>query len=402
MKKGRIVLVTTGQPSTNPRIVKEADALHQEGYEVFLLYSFWADWALNTDNELLKTKKFTAVLLGGSPKSQRILYLFTRLRYKLIRLFDGFLSRDFYFCRAYFELFERALSLKADLYIAHNVGALPIVSNVAQRVNAKYAFDAEDFYRGETDLNSQTSKKIKDIEDKHLPLAQYISAASPLIAEIYSKLYPRKKIITINNVFPKLLQEKFREKNTCSGLKLLWFSQTISLYRGLQDLIKAMNMIKEAHIKLTIIGLGTQEKKDTLVQILEKDSLHTIKFIDPVEENELFKIAVQHDIGLALETGFSMNNRIALSNKIFTYLLCGNAIIVSDTNAQKRFMEEHPNIGFIYPVGDVCEVVYILKKYIYNNLLLNEHSRKAWLLANEKLNWSVEKFKFLNEVESIL
>ena len=35
-----IVLVTTGQPSTKPRIVKEADALQKAGFNVNVLYSF--------------------------------------------------------------------------------------------------------------------------------------------------------------------------------------------------------------------------------------------------------------------------------------------------------------------------------------------------------------------------
>ena len=33
-KKSRICLVTPGQPSTNPRLVKEADALCEAGYDV--------------------------------------------------------------------------------------------------------------------------------------------------------------------------------------------------------------------------------------------------------------------------------------------------------------------------------------------------------------------------------
>ena len=52
MKK--IVLITTGQPSTNPRIVKEADALHAAGYDVTVLYSFFISWAFEKDKILLQ------------------------------------------------------------------------------------------------------------------------------------------------------------------------------------------------------------------------------------------------------------------------------------------------------------------------------------------------------------
>ena len=38
MKK-KVCLVTPGHIGSNPRIVKEADALHEEGYDVTLIYT---------------------------------------------------------------------------------------------------------------------------------------------------------------------------------------------------------------------------------------------------------------------------------------------------------------------------------------------------------------------------
>src|SRR5690625_6431809 len=47
-RKPRICLVTTGHPSTNPRLVKEADALVEAGYNVHVVackFLAWADMA---------------------------------------------------------------------------------------------------------------------------------------------------------------------------------------------------------------------------------------------------------------------------------------------------------------------------------------------------------------------
>jgi len=38
----KIVIVTTGQLSTNPRMLKEVDALLGQGHQVKVLYSYWA------------------------------------------------------------------------------------------------------------------------------------------------------------------------------------------------------------------------------------------------------------------------------------------------------------------------------------------------------------------------
>src|SRR5690625_6334356 len=47
------------------------------------------------------------------------------------------------------ELTRHARSVEADLYIAHNLAALPAAYHAAQHHGAKLGFDAEDFHRGE-------------------------------------------------------------------------------------------------------------------------------------------------------------------------------------------------------------------------------------------------------------
>ena len=51
----KIVLISPGQPSLNPRLVKEADTLAANGYDVTVLYSYWNDWGAKFDKTLLPT-----------------------------------------------------------------------------------------------------------------------------------------------------------------------------------------------------------------------------------------------------------------------------------------------------------------------------------------------------------
>ena len=60
----KILIITTGQPSLNPRMVKEADALSAAGHEVEVLYQYWNEWASEMDASLLKTKKWKATRIG--------------------------------------------------------------------------------------------------------------------------------------------------------------------------------------------------------------------------------------------------------------------------------------------------------------------------------------------------
>src|SRR5712664_4131585 len=81
----RICLLTPGQPSTNPRLVKEADALAEAGFDVHVVYAHWADWAAETDRELLASRRWKWSCVGGSPRGQAARYRWTRLRHGLSR-----------------------------------------------------------------------------------------------------------------------------------------------------------------------------------------------------------------------------------------------------------------------------------------------------------------------------
>ncbi len=60
----------------------------------------------------------------------------------------------------YPELKKSACDIKADLYIAHNLGALTAAAMAAQKNNARYSFDAEDFHRAQEEDVSQRSKTV--------------------------------------------------------------------------------------------------------------------------------------------------------------------------------------------------------------------------------------------------
>ncbi len=65
--KKHIVLVTTKQPSSNPRLVKEATALAANGYDVSVVYNFWNMWADEADISILKANNQYQVGKNGKP-----------------------------------------------------------------------------------------------------------------------------------------------------------------------------------------------------------------------------------------------------------------------------------------------------------------------------------------------
>ncbi|MBB2144093.1 hypothetical protein GM921_01225 [Pedobacter sp. LMG 31464] len=402
----KIVLITSGQPSLNPRLVKEADALIDAGYDVTVIYQYWNDWATNLDKKLLATKKWKYHLVGGSPLVEKMLYLKSRFKFKIANFFvknfglNTFAEQALGRCTSL--LIKKALTIKADLYIAHNLAALPAAIKAGKKNQAKCGFDAEDFHRNEVSDNLTDFDVIikTHIENKYIPQLNYLTTASPLISNAYKKLYPNLEPLTLLNVFPKqsIIKQKMADS---SVLKLFWFSQTIGTNRGLENVIRA---IGKFNAELHLLGNHDDAIKTHFMALanesgLKKDNIH---FYKPIPADEIFAFASQFDIGLATELNTPKNRDICLTNKIFTYVQGGLAILASSTRAQKLLLENFPNMGTVYNQNNPQSISLAISNYFKDESLLVYQQAKAKYYALETLNWDNEKTKFLTLINQIL
>jgi len=296
---------------------------------------------------------------------------------------------------------KKAYAYPADIYIAHNPGALAIAVMAAKKNKAKCGFDAEDFHRNERsdDENDEDVKLKTAIENATVHQFDYMVAASPQIAEKYEELFNRS-VTPILNVFPKT-HIGIIINNTSKPLQLFWFSQTIGRNRGLEMVIEAIN-ISGIVMELHLLGKVYVNYKDQLLALNNKHQQPsaTIHFHAPVPGDELFNVTANYDIGLCAEPGFSINNKIALSNKLFTYIQCGLAVVSSNTIAQTWFMEQYPETGKLYT--DAHELAAILTAYHNNRELLYQTKKTSYAIGQTQLNWEIESEKLINVIQQTL
>jgi hypothetical protein len=96
---------------------------------------------------------------------------------------------------------------------------------------------------------------------------------------------------------------------------------------------------------------------------------------------------------MAIELSIPVNRDICLTNKIFTYLLAGNAIILSETSMQKAFNKRY-NIGESFAMNDIKALSQKIKDY-KNSGTLNKQKLHNFQLAKELLNWEEESKKLI-------
>jgi glycosyltransferase involved in cell wall biosynthesis len=406
----KICLLTPTQPSVNPRIVKEADALAEAGHQVHVLCGHTVPWADESDATLLRQRKWICSYVGGEPGSLQ--HWWTRARHGAVRRFPstwklaGGVARCA-LARITPELRAAAVRVEAELYVAHYVGALAAAGEAARDRSALLAFDAEDFESGyyEHESGPRVIDRLTErIERQFLCQCCYVTAASAGIGAAYASKYGLENPTTILNVFPHCERPlQFRETDGDAPLTLYWFSQTIGGDRGLEDVVGAMALLPECNIELHLRGRWASGYEDSFLRFAADRGLQAgkIRFCPPASAEEMIRLSAEYDVGLALERPVSPNRDMCLTNKIFSYLLAGNAIAASSTTGQKAIVEKLGAAGFLYEPGDCETLARGLRVWHDDRARLQYARREAWSFGTHTFNWDLEKKKLIGLVDSI-
>lgn len=308
--------------------------------------------------------------------------------------------------RHYYWQLRAAVEVNADLYIGHNLAALPVANAAAKIVKSRCGFDAEDFHRyEESDRDDDLSVILKkQIEEKYIPNVDHLSTASPLISQEYERLFDNIKPVTVLNLFPQFKPASSAHKRDGEAVKLFWFSQWIGRGRGLEEIMKAMatlpNLNIELHLLGEIFGVDKQFFDDMRVDL--NIPAERIKFYTPIHPDKVLEFASQFDIGLATEISTPYNRDICLTNKLFTYIQSGLAVVASDTSAQTLFMKEFPSIGIIYNKKNHLDLASKLKDLINDPDDLVKRKASSLDISRSLLNWEIEENKIITSLEAQL
>jgi len=91
------------------------------------------------------------------------------------------------------------------------------------------------------------------------------------------------------------------------------------------------------------------------------------------------------------------NRRICLTNKIFTYLLAGVPVVMSDTPAQRLLATDLGAAARLCDLTDPAGLAAMLDA-LASPAVLAEASVTAWRLGRERYNWEREQDVLLQSV----
>jgi glycosyltransferase involved in cell wall biosynthesis len=402
-----VCIVSPGNLASNPRLLKEADALHEAGYAVTAVVCDYTE-ALRPYDDRIAARVPWKVIRVSRPAGEG-----------QIRLAAGVVARLLAVARVHAPValaarayggpvaaLQRAASeVPADLYIAHYIPGLAAAAAAARRHGAMLGFDAEDFHAGEAvgePADAFHMSMVRAIEGALLASCVHATAAAPLIANAYAVHYGISPT-TVLNVFPLAMApaEPCRSADQ-EPFKAYWFSQTIGLDRGLQAFIRAMARAR-TRITLDVRGSNRWRHGDRLMELAgELGVADRIRLLPMAPPEDMVTLAASYDIGLSLETDVSENRRLCLTNKIFTYLLAGVPVLMSDTPAQSALAPHLGAAARVVPLANPDDMAAVLDGLACSPVARAEAAASAWRLGRERYNWDVEKEKLLGSVARAL
>lgn len=250
------------------------------------------------------------------------------------------------------------LAPAADLYIGHNVDALPVIGALVGRSRAPLVFDSMEYY---SDMGSgqseDESKIIRLMEARLLGKFSLVLTSSEQIALALRDEYGVERTLTLENVPPATAIPKGTK---LSGFNLYWRNSVLGVgARGLQDAIAALKLLPE-NVRLHLQGRLPGGDGSLRAEIRAAGLESRIEIHPPYPAGEAVLAAARYQVGLCLEQDVCRNHRLTVSNKLFDYFMGGLAVVVSDLPGLRGVVERAGG-GLLYRPGDVASLAGALR-----------------------------------------
>ena len=357
---------------------------------------------LVTDNRVARTclvlegQNYEVILVGRQKKNSPPISQ-KSFRWKRLKL--PFEKGPLFYITLNLRLLLFLFSNKFDLIYANDLDTLIPCFVAAKIKNSKLIYDTHELFTEVPELTSRprVQKIWLKIESAIFPKLKHVITVNDSIAQIYSQKY-RIPITAVRNVpeYHKLEKDlKTREQFKLSNDDFILIIQGsgLNIDRGVEEAVLAMKDCEGCI--LLIVGDGDVIPKAK--EIVTRNKLdQKVKFISRRPYEELMKITRIADMGLLLDKNSSLNQELALPNKLFDYIHAGIPILSSALPEIKKIIKKY-DVGIFLSKTEPKIIQETILSYKANHKLRNQHKENCKLAA-EKENWDIEQQKLIDVI----
>jgi glycosyltransferase involved in cell wall biosynthesis len=334
------VVIVSGIPITrNPRVVKEADTLAANGFDVHVLTSIQsADQAAATERRICgKPWKSHFVINCNGTNAERLMWNVYRAKKAILRNLTPLWRKRFEaeIFGSISALRAAALRLCGDHYSLHNEPGMFVAEALADK-GLPFCFDLEDWH-SENMFAGYSSKYYETLKEKEcfvIKNSRFVTTTSTAMSREIAKYYEVANPEVVYNSFPEADFEGQSLLPIKSEVpRIVWFSQTIGPGRGLELLATAAALTHnrfEVHLR----GRVSNCYRQNLLSSFSRARNVRLFFHGLCDHSELNSWLAGFDVGFASELPRCLNADLTISNKILQYMQAGLPVIATDTQGQ--------------------------------------------------------------------
>src|SRR5579863_1723638 len=325
---GSVVIVTGAFLRGNPRALKEAEALARAGYDASIVTNTRCS---SLDFELAEARGFKLGSVLAEPSSGLLSFAASqwprmqrRIALELLRCVKY--ETDWQISPRVSELYSRAKEAKADIYISHLEAGIWAGEKLLKS-GFSVAVDMEDWFSEDLLPEARRNRPLRLLrrpEGELLSKGVFASCPSHAMSRALAAEFGCPPPAVIYNAFAWAERRsldglaKDRAERACPSIH--WFSQTLGLGRGLEDLLAALpqvNYAADIHLRGNpVAGFANWLADRTPEAWRDRIFVHGL-----VPNHELLSRIAEHDIGFAGEMKYCRNKDLTVSNKLLQYLL---------------------------------------------------------------------------------
>ncbi|HEY3092921.1 MAG TPA: glycosyltransferase [Vicinamibacterales bacterium] len=394
----RICVVTAGHLATCPRMLKAADALLAEGYQVRVISTRTTGWATAADAEIAASRGWRWRVVNYDRAEAPTIWFRSGARHKAARALASMVTSlprtvvTAAFGRVHRELVDAILEEPADLIYGGTTGAIAAVAEAGHRAGTPFAVDFEDFHCAEHespegDLSNELARMVMRFASDGAAL---VTAGSEGIARAC-----RDELgipaTAINNVFslPSMPPSEVRS-NARGEFAAYWFSQTIGPGRGLEDVVRALGLTARP-ASLTLRGCPKAGYAESLLALAAREAPRVRVAIEPpLPPASMIDACRGFDLGISAEQGHIRNRLLNLPNKATTYPLAGLPVALTATAGQAPLASDLGPGALVFAPGDAAALAERMLPLMTDATRLAEARAASWHAARTRWHWEHE------------
>lgn len=304
--------------------------------------------------------------------------------------------------------FTAASGFNPDMIQVHDLPALAAGVELAKKWMIPLVYDAHELYPEQRSFSFIQRRVCARAEKEFIKSCTTVFAVNDSIAHEMATRYSISRPITLINAMdppteyhPNTSYNILREKlKLDASRKILLFQGGFSPHRNLEQLIKAMALVKNSDVDLVMMGFGDFEtvlkEKANRLGLLNK----RIYFLPAVPQSELLQHSASADVGIIPYPHVDLNSYYCTPNKLFEFIQAGLPILANDSPELRRFVHD-TGFGLVKPMRSSHQIAAAIDE-IFMGARLYESYKKHLKEQRYAFTWQVQSSVYLGSIKSLL